>query len=70
MTMLIQFSLFAGAVLAIGFVFWATLMPALPRIAALFAGDMKGDQPTGMVLAMAPARRGVATAQPAWRAAA
>lgn len=61
----IEFGLFLGALAMIGWVFLATLMPALPRIVALLTAE-EPTRPTATVIALVPARANV----PAWRAAA
>jgi len=43
MTALLGLLVFAAALAMIGFVFAATLLPALPRIAALFAQGLADD---------------------------
>lgn len=75
MTML-ALGLFTVAMTAIGAVFWATLLPALPRIAELLATDVEAAQ----LMPAVPARRQVVTVRQArlvptlsagsWRAAA
>lgn len=51
---------FAVAMMAIGAVFWMTLVPALPRIGALLAGDVAAAIPAKL-----PARRQVMTVRAA-----
>ncbi|MGL4314238.1 MAG: hypothetical protein ACRCSO_09645 [Sphingomonas sp.] len=65
----IEFGLFLGALAMIGWVFAATLMPALPRIIALLTGEAAAHQPSARIIVLAPGRRAMPTA-PVWRAAA
>ncbi len=45
MTALLSLILFAAALGAVGFVFAGTLLPALPRMAALLAQGFESDAP-------------------------
>lgn len=73
MMTLISLGLFAAAMAAIGAVFWLTLVPALPRIAELLAGEAHLaplTPPPALQPALVPVRKAAITPPPAWRAAA
>lgn len=56
MTALLGLFLFAAALGAVAFVFAATLLPALPRIAALLAQGFESDAPVARLAPAALAR--------------
>ena len=72
MMAMIGLAVFAAAFSAIVAVFWLTLIPALPRIAELLAGDIAPAQALSPVRRLAVIARPIrlAPAQTAWRAAA
>lgn len=72
MVALIGLGLFAAALGAVIAVFWLTLAPALPRIAALLAGEApEAQQPLPRRrVSVSRVARPAAMAAPAWRAAA